>query len=74
VYLHLARSRVVRVNSRKPMLNSLLRPYLDRGNYSYAMLVDEAKYIAGKRTSDGSALGDQPFTWIGLVDASEAEL
>jgi|GEM_PF-3259865 len=38
------------------------------------MLVDEAKYIAGKRTSDGSALGDQPFTWIGLVDASEAEL
>lgn len=38
------------------------------------MLVDEAKYIAGKRTSDGSASGDQPFTWIGLVDASEAEL
>ena len=38
------------------------------------MQVDEAKYIAGKRTSDGSASGDESFTWIGLVDASEAEL
>lgn len=38
------------------------------------MLVDEAKYISGKRTSVGSASGDQSFSWIGLVDASEAEL
>ena len=38
------------------------------------MLVDEAIYIAGKRTSDAEASGDQSFTWIGLVDASEAEL
>ncbi len=38
------------------------------------MLVDDAKYIAGKRTSDRSESGDQFFNWIGLVDASEAEL
>lgn len=38
------------------------------------MLVDEAKYSAGKRTKDGSPTGDQSFTWIGLVDANESEL
>lgn len=38
------------------------------------MLVDEAKYIAGKRTKDGSTSSDESFTWIGLVDATEAEL
>ena len=38
------------------------------------MLVDEAKYIDGKRTSVGSVANDGAFTWIGLVDATEAEL
>jgi len=38
------------------------------------MLVDEAKYTAGKRTNNGSVTGDGSFTWIGLVDATEAEL
>ncbi|MFA5775645.1 MAG: CorA family divalent cation transporter, partial [Ilumatobacteraceae bacterium] len=38
------------------------------------MLVDDAKYIDGKRTSVGSAANDGAFTWIGLVDATEAEL
>lgn len=38
------------------------------------MLVDDAKYVAGRRSSDNSASGDESFTWIGLVDASEAEL
>jgi magnesium transporter len=38
------------------------------------MLVDEAKYIGGKRTSDSSASGDGSFTWIGLIDATETEL
>ena len=38
------------------------------------MLVDEAKYIAGKRTNDGSVTGDGSFIWIGLVDATNTEL
>jgi len=38
------------------------------------MLVDEAKYIAGKRTNNGSVTGDGSFTWIGLVDATNTEL
>jgi magnesium transporter len=38
------------------------------------MLVDEAKYIEGRRVGDGSVTDGESFTWIGLVDATEAEL
>lgn len=38
------------------------------------MLVDDAKYVAGRRSSENSASDGESFTWIGLVDASEAEL
>lgn len=38
------------------------------------MLVDEAIYVEGKRRSDISTIGEGQFTWIGLVDATEAEL
>lgn len=44
------------------------------GNYNCLVLVDEAKYISGTRTSDNSATGNGAFTWVGLVDATEAEL
>jgi len=38
------------------------------------MLVDEAKYVNGKRSDNGSTPGDGSFTWIGLVGSTEAEL
>lgn len=38
------------------------------------MLVDEAKYIGGKRTLDSLATDGRSFTWIGLVDSTETEL
>ena len=38
------------------------------------MLVDEAKYLDGKRIHGEVQNSDSQFTWVGLVDASESEL
>ena len=38
------------------------------------MLVDEAKYLDGKRVHGEVQNSDSQFTWVGLVDASESEL
>lgn len=38
------------------------------------MLVDEAKYLDGKRVHDSGADPQKLFTWIGLVDPTEPEL
>lgn len=51
-----------------------LRLGIGCGNYAWVVLVDEAKYVGGKRSSDNSPTGNGSFTWIGLVDATEAEL
>ena len=38
------------------------------------MIVDEAKYVNGKRVHGEVQNGESQFIWVGLVDASESEL
>ena len=38
------------------------------------MLVDEAKYLAGKRVHESAGDPNKLFTWIGLIDPTEPEL
>lgn len=38
------------------------------------MIVDEAKYVNGKRVHDSTTGSQVGFTWVGLIDPSEPEL